>query len=167
MLPNYWADSENFKNFIMRFTKNLMFGQEAKAICKKFNNKRKCGSDCSVCSAEYHPFSMLYKLGMLGRINIFHSWKSEIIQDFIHSKNVTYITGKDLINLNINTIYVLHPALTKSIEHMGKKLKHFSGFIIGKEEIAPKDILQQMYDDFNSDARAYEEKYFYDKFKDE
>lgn len=164
LLPNYWKDSENFKKFVMKFSKNLMFGQEAKAICKKFNDKKKCANDCSVCSAKHHPFSMMYKLGMLGRISMFHEWKNEIVQDFLHSKRVTYITGKDLINLNINTVYVLHPALTKSIEHMGKKLKHFSGFIIGKGEDVPKKILQQMYEDYKNDPKFYEEKYFYDKF---
>lgn len=49
LLPNYWAETENFKRLLMMFTKNLMFGQEAKVICKKFNNRKKCAGQCSDC----------------------------------------------------------------------------------------------------------------------
>ena len=84
---------------------------------------------------------MLYKLGMLGQLKVFHTWIKDVKQKFLHSKEVTYITGKQLINLNKDTIYILHPALTKSIEHMGRKVRHFSVFILGKCMSVPEDIL--------------------------
>ncbi len=161
LLPNYWSDSDNFKSFILIFTKNLMFGREAREICKQFNCKDKCANECKNCNVLHHPFSILYKLGMVGRINMFSNWRCEVVQDFIDSKDVTYIKEEDMINLNEDTIYMLHPALTKSIEHMGKKLKHFRGFIIGKGEIVSKESLDNLINDYKSQSEEeYENKYF-------
>lgn len=164
LLSNYWADSDNFKRFIMMFDKNLLFGREARGICKKFNRLSKCSGNCSECLAEHHPFSMLYKLGMLGQIKTYHKWKNDILQQFNHSKGVTYILGTQLINLNEDTIYVLHPALTKSIERLNKKVRHFSGFIIGKELAVKQDKLKQLESDYNKmKIKDFDAKYFYDK----
>ncbi len=163
LLPNYWADSDNFKRFIMMFDKNLLMGAEAKSICKKFNGISRCIGDCERCKAEHHPFSMLYKLGLLGQIKL-HNWKNESEQVFAHSREVTYITGDKLIYVNSNTIYMLHPALTKSIEHLNKNVRHFSGFIIGKGQIVPKIKISELQNDFKTMRRSeYNEKYFYDK----
>ena len=164
LLPNYWADPENFKKLLLMFSKNLLFGKEAKYICRKYNSVRKCGNSCAECPARHHPFSMLYKLGMLGQLKVFHTWIKDVKQKFLHSKEVTYITGKQLINLNKDTIYILHPALTKSIEHMGRKVRHFSGFILGKGMSVPEDILRDLVSDFeNMTDDEYDKKYFYDK----
>ena len=64
LLQNYWGDEENFKRLLMMFDKNLMLGKEAKKICKRFNEIKKCNGNCKKCSATHHPFSMLYKLGL-------------------------------------------------------------------------------------------------------
>lgn len=161
LLPNFWADSDNFKRFIMMFNKNLLMGSEAKSMCKKFNGIPRCCSDCEKCSAEHHPFSMLYKLGLLGQIKP-HNWKNDLEQTFFHSREVTYIIGDKLIRLNPDYIYMLHPALTKSIEHLNKKVKHFSGFIIGKGLYVSKDIVTSLQNDFKQmGKRAYDKKYFY------
>ncbi len=163
LLPNYWADSDNFKRFIMMFDKNLLMGAEAKSICKKFNGISRCIGDCEKCKAEHHPFSMLYKLGLLGQIKL-HNWKSESEQVFAHSREVTYITGDKLIYVNSNTIYMLHPALTKSIEHLNKNVRHFSGFIIGKGQMVSKIKISELQNDFKTMRRSeYNKKYFYDK----
>lgn len=163
LLPNFWADSENFKRLILMFDKNLLFGQEAKKICKKFNQIERCTKNCAECTAQHHPFSMLYKLGMLGQIKS-HNWKNGIEQEFVHSKDVTYIIGNQLIYLNSDTVYVLHPALTKSIEHLNHKVQHFSGFIIGKGLIVPQDKLQKLEEDYRKLTKTnYNKKYFYNK----
>lgn len=160
-LPNFWADSDNFKRFIMMFDKNLLMGKEAKDICKKFNKINRCIGDCEKCVAEHHPFSMLYKLGMLGQIKP-HNWKRDLEQDFAHSREITYITGDKLIYLNSDTIYILHPALTKSIEHLNKKVGHFSGFILGKGKVVSKNIVMELKNDFKYMKRKeYNKKYFY------
>lgn len=132
LLPNYWSNPENFKKLITLIPKNLLFAREIRSICKRFNNLRKCCKNCDKCEANYHPFSMLYKLGMLGKIKIHFDWKKDIEMDFLHSKQITYITGQNIENISDNNIYILHPALTKSIEHLNKKILHFNGFIIGK-----------------------------------
>lgn len=164
LLPNYWADSQNFKKFIKMIDKNLFFGDEAKKMCKRFNQIERCKKDCSECKAQHHPFSMLYKLGMLGQIKTYRRWTKVAEQQFIHSKDITYITETQLINLNKDTIYVLHPALTKSIEHMNQKVRHFSGFIIGKGIEVPQDKLEELESDYKLlGKRSYETKYFYDK----
>lgn len=166
LLPNFWADSENFKKLLMMFDKNLLFGKEAKKVCRKFNNVTRCVKNCSECEAEHHPFSMLYKFGMLGQIKTYQEWKDSMIQEFVDSKDVTYIVGNQLINLNEDTIYMLHPALTKSIECLNKKVRHFSGFIIGKGLKVPQSKLATLQDDFRKlTKREYDNKYFYDKAK--
>lgn len=165
LLPNFWAEPENFKKLIMMFTKNLLFGKEAMSICRKFNGIRgKCSKSCSQCPAQHHPFSMLFKLGMLGQIKTNHGWNKDAEQEFVHSKDVTYITGVQLINLNRDTIYILHPALTKSIEHLNVKVRHFSGFILGKELKVSQEKLEELKRDFNGlKNKEYEKKYFFDK----
>lgn len=163
LLPNYWAESDNFKKFIMMFDKNLLMGAEAKSICKKFNGISRCIGDCEKCKAKHHPFSMLYKLGLLGQIKL-HNWKHESEQEFAHSREITYITGDKLIYVNSNTIYMLHPALTKSIEHLNKNVRHFSGFIIGKGQMVSMIKISELQNDFKTMRRSeYNKKYFYDK----
>lgn len=163
LLPNYWAESDNFKKFIMMFDKNLLMGAEAKSICKKFNGISRCIGDCEKCKAKHHPFSMLYKLGLLGQIKL-HNWKHESEQEFAHSREIIYITGDKLIYVNSNTIYMLHPALTKSIEHLNKNVRHFSGFIIGKGQMVSMIKISELQNDFKTMRRSeYNKKYFYDK----
>lgn len=163
LLPNYWADSDNFKKFILLFSKNLVMGSEAKNLCKKFNNISRCFGNCEKCKAEHHPFSTLYKLGFIGQIKL-HNWKTELEQVFVHSREITYITGDKLIYVNPDTIYMLHPALTKSIEHLNKNVRHFSGFIIGKGQTVPKEIILELHKDFKSMKRQdFNQKYFYCK----
>lgn len=163
LLPNFWTKSDNFKKFILMFDKNLLMGSEAKLICQNFNNLTRCEKNCADCKAKYHPFSMLYKLGLLGQI-VVHNWKNNLEQEFLDSQEVSYITGDKLIYLNTNTVYLLHPALTKSIEKLNKKVKHFSGFIIGKELVVPRKQILELQRDFNTLKRkTYDKKYFYTK----
>ena len=163
LLPNFWTKSDNFKKFILMFDKNLLMGSEAKLICQNFNNLTRCEKNCADCKAKYHPFSMLYKLGLLGQI-VVHNWKNNLEQEFLDSQEVSYITGDKLIYLNTNTVYLLHPALTKSIEKLNKKVKHFSGFIIGKGLVVPRKQILELQRDFNALKRkTYDKKYFYTK----
>lgn len=162
LLPNYWANVENFKKFILMFDRNLLFGKEVRQICKKYNELSKCCKNCNMCEAKNHPFSMLYKLGMLGQICLSDSRESDIEQNFLDSKDITYITGNELININEDIIYVLHPALTKSIEHYKHKIMHFKGFILGKGLKVSKDIIKKLTVDYNEMSKVeYEKNYFY------
>ena len=166
LLPNFWANTDNFQALLECFEKNLLFPNEAKKLCKSFNNKmfnnnkRSCSSNnCSKCSV--HPFSMLYKLGMLGRIRITRNNDDDVEQDFIHSKLVTYITGNDIDLIQDNTIYVLHPALTKSIDHGIHQIKHFTGFIIGKGLKVKKSLLLELQQEYKKNMKEFNKKYFY------
>ena len=68
MLPNFWAQTNNFKRLLSLFDRNLMFIRDVHDVCKKFNGLSRCKGNCKKCDAIHHPFSMLYKLGMLGII---------------------------------------------------------------------------------------------------
>ena len=165
LLPNFWSDPDNFKELILCFKKNLMMCRELRAICKKFNHISNCVKNCQKCTATYHPFSMLYKLGMLGQIRNTDNRNNEITQKFLHSKDISYITGNNFININENTIYILHPALTKSIEHLNHNIKHFKGFILGKDIKVPKYMIDSLFDDFQKmSKKEFDNKYFYSKF---
>ena len=167
LLPNFWANTNNFSKFLKYFSKNLLFPGEARKLCRDFNRDIfnhdivHCDSkNCSNCSL--HPFSMMYKLGMLGRIRITQSNDDDIEQDFIHSKLVTYITGTDINPIQDNTIYVLHPALTKSIDHGIKPIRHFCGFIIGKGLKVEKTLLIRLQEEYKRDKKGFNKKYFCD-----
>lgn len=167
LLPNFWANTSNFKSLLECFDKNLLFPNEAKKLCRSFNSKMfsveriTCNQkNCKNC--HVHPISMLYKLGMLGRIRINPNNDDDVEQDFIHSKMVTYITGNDIDLIQDNTIYVLHPALTKSIDHEIHRIKHFKGFIIGKGLLVKKQYLVKLQLEYKNDKRSFNKNYFDD-----
>lgn len=162
MLPNFWAQTNNFKRLMNLFEKNLMFVKDVRDICKKFNGLNNCKKVCLSCHAVHHPFSMLYKLGMLGVISTNISREGDVVQEFLHSKKVTYITGNDLINVNEDCIYILHPAFTKSIDKLqGKKIMHFSDFILGKGMKVPQDKLYNLLQDYKQlKKNEFENKYY-------
>lgn len=162
-LPDFWTKRDNFKKLLFMFKKNLMFGDEAKNICREFNECGECAERCSACTAKHHPFSMLYKLGMLGQIHM-NSGYADIQQEFISSKEVTYIVGKDIISLNEDTLYVLHPALTKSIETLGNPMLHFGGFIIGRGLLVSRDKIDLLRVNYsNNSLEKYENRFFFKK----
>lgn len=144
MLPNFWAQTNNFKRLLSLFDRNLMFIRDVHDVCKKFNGLSRCKGNCKKCDAIHHPFSMLYKLGMLGIIPTSLNREGYVTQEFLDSTKVTYITGNDLLNVNNDCIYVLHPALTKSIDKLQrKKIKHFNLFVLGKGMSVPQDKLDK------------------------
>lgn len=164
LLPNYWANVSNFENLLKMFEKNVLFLDEIKYICKRINNKRgKCAKNCSSCKAELRPFSMLYQIGYLGTIKFENSRNKYVKQKFIDSKDVTYVTGIDIIGetMDNNTIYLLHPALTKSIDRFFNKIKHFNYFIIGKDSKVEKNIVEKILNDYNKmSIDEFENEYF-------
>lgn len=163
LLPNHWADPENFRKLIMMFDRNLLFFNQARSICRRYNRITKCSNNCEKCKAEHHPISMLFKLGMLGQMHINSSNNNAIKQRFLHSKEITYIRGKDLVNVNEQSIYILHPALTKSIELLkNRHIMHFTGFILGKDIKIQKEKLESLMNDYQTmDKKQFDEKYFY------
>ncbi len=163
LLPNHWAEPANFKKLVMMFDRNLMFSNQAKSVCRRYNGLSRCASKCDKCRAKHHPISMLYKLGMLGQVHINVSNNNDIEQKFLHSKEITYIRGKELVNINSQSIYILHPALTKSIELIkNRHINHFTGFILGKGCKVPKERLEKLMSDYMiMDKKLFEEKYFY------
>ncbi len=168
LLPNFWAKTDNFRYLLGYFDKNLLFPREARRICKLYNKKMfglkafRCNNQCHKCSdSRVHPFSMLYKMGLLGRIPISTNNEDDIEQDFIHSKLVTYINGDNIMPIQEMTLYVLHPALTKSIDASIHHIGHFKGFIIGKGLRIKKKLLIQIYEEYKSDRKKYENDYFY------
>lgn len=163
LLPGFWAKRENFKRLLSCFRKNLMFCDEAKEICRKFNGCIKCKDQCNGCSAKHHPFSVLYKLGMLGKINTLSGYM-DVSMEFCEAKDVTYINSREIENLNDHMIYVLHPALTKSIDKIFRPILHFGGFIIGKDLKVNREMMHELKTCYETqDLKMYEEKYFFKK----
>lgn len=163
LLPNFWSNPNNFEKLLLMLDRNLMFSSDVRKICKKFNGINRCvgNSDCETCNAKNHPFSVLYQLGMLGVI-LYNNRDENIKQCFMHSKDITYILGNNQLKLNQNTLYVLHPALTKSVEKLKQKdILHFTGFIIGKENIVKKKYIEVLLDDKKKlNSNNFREKYF-------
>lgn len=95
MLPNFWAQTNNFKRLLSLFDRNLMFIRDVHDVCKKFNGLSRCKGNCKKCDAIHHPFSMLYKLGMLGIIPTSLNREGYVTQEFLDSTKVTYITQKN------------------------------------------------------------------------
>ena len=84
-------------------------------------------------------------------------------QKFLDSEEVTYIRESDCLYSDKNMIYLIHPALTKSIEKkiVHKNILHFKGFIVGKNLMVSKDILQQLLKDRdNLSVDEFDKKYY-------
>lgn len=80
-----------------------------------------------------------------------------------------YDTGNDLLNVNNDCIYVLHPALTKSIDKLQrKKIKHFNLFVLGKGMSVPQDKLMQLVADYRNNTikkSDFDSKYYSKQMK--
>lgn len=144
-MPSYWADPGNFEALLKEIDRNLLFEDDIRSICAKMNKVTTCPeSGCQNCN--HHPFSALYKLGMLGYVVPSENRNDYATQEFLSSDRITYFHEEDNLQINGQTLYLIHPALTKSIEKLksGKKIKHFTGFIIGKGIEVKQSTLQQI-----------------------
>lgn len=163
-LPHYWADYANFESFILKIDRNLLFKEDLLQICLKINNMENCNGECDDYKCAKNPFSILYNLGFLGFIRVNESYGTTDKQVFIHSKDVTYIIDKNSLRFNDNVMYILHPALTKSIEKINKQhIKHFNGFILGKDIEVKKDKLIEILQDHKTLPKEVFEKKYYSK----
>lgn len=163
LLPNYWANPDNFKNFIQEIDRNLLFIEDLAYICKKVNGCSACSINCKETNCEHHPFSMLYQIGLLGRASYNLNIDSDSEQIFIASKDITYYRDKAEIFPDKDTLYILHPALTKCIEIniRGSSIMHFCGFVLGKGLSIARDRHKQLLDDRkNMDKKTFESMYY-------
>lgn len=152
IMPRYWKDRRHFLNFIKNLDRNLMFSDEIVEICRGLNsdvNIEFCdGKHCNQNKCSRHPFSFLYKLGLLGFIRCNENNEGDAIQEFVNSNEITYFHETDELYTDPRTCYVLHPALTKAIESLTKtNIHHFKGFIIGKSLPISKSYLKTMLED--------------------
>lgn len=160
IIPSFWADSQNFQRFIMCIDRNLLFNDDIKAICKEVNCRSDCPDDmCKSC--RHHPFSMLYNLGLLGFVSKDDSGLAHK-QTFLDACDVTYFHEDNVLPIKANTLYILHPALTKSIDALKKhKIKHFSGFLLGKDISVDQTVISKIINDRNTMERSdFEHKYY-------
>ena len=164
-MPSYWADATNFESLLHLIDRNLLFEEDMRLICQQINSCCKCETQCSGCS--HHPFSMLYNLGMLGYVSINENGIDNVKQVFLDAQKITYFHEESALPLNKHTLYVIHPALTKSVEAVKKdKIMHFNGFLLGKEILVKQDkIASILQDKYQLTKQQFEEKY-YKKIKD-
>lgn len=151
IMPRYWADKDHFISFIMMIDRNLLFSDEIIRICKTVNNCDQCNSNsckCKEIGCIHHPFSMLYRLGLLGLLTINENNDDDEEQNFLHAKKITYFHEKDELCLDDKTCYIIHPALTKGIELINRgNIKHFNGFILGKGLLVSKEKIRKLFAD--------------------
>lgn len=164
LLRNYWANPDNFKKFIQEIDRNLLFMDDVARICQRINGCPDCKKNCKENNCEHHPFSMLYQIGLLGRAAYNFNVNEECEQFFIDSKEITYYRDEADIFPNDQTLFILHPALTKCIERNirgGSSIMHFRGFILGKGLKIPRDTYQKLLEDkTNMDTESFEAKYY-------
>ena len=163
LIPNYWSKQENIEKLFRMITKNLMFKEETMRICAAFNEREDCEiKRCSMDICEKHPFSMLYKLGLVGTITQDESKSDQVAQFFHNSSDITYIKEKYCLHSDYQMIYLIHPALTKSIEkNIRSSVKHFKGFIIGKDNLVKMELLNRLFDDKkNMTPEEFDAKYY-------
>ena len=163
-LPNYWADNDNFENLLSLIDRNLLFEDDVKRICRVINGHDICpSSGCRGGNCKRHPFSMLYNMGYLGYIMPSKNTNVKEVQQFLDSSNIGYFVEEDHLITADRVAYIIHPALTKTIErHYNKSFMHFSGFILGKGLHVETSIVLQMLEDkkkLNNDE--FLNKYYY------
>lgn len=166
-LPEYWQDKKTFINLMKMFDKNLLFGKEARKICQKFNAMDTCDGKCATCGVKHFPLEILYKIGLLGRIDSHLSgYKESYSLNFIHSKNVGNIKD-NAVSINgvlDDSAYLLHPAYTKAIEAIKREgIRHFGGFLIGKDLIVKKELFTKIYNEYLESEEDYNKTYFFQK----
>lgn len=163
-LPNYWADNDNFEQLLSLIDKNLLFEEDIKQICRKINNVEHCPSDgCRNGGCKRHPFSMLYNMGYLGYIVPNSNNDNDEIQHFLDAGDISYFTECDDLITADRVAYIIHPALTKTIEKKyNKSLVHFSGFILGKGLRVDSKVISKMIEDRKKlDDSDFLVKYYY------
>lgn len=164
LLRNYWANPDNFKNFIQEIDRNLLFMDDLTLICKKINNNSNCNGRCKELNCEHHPFSMLYQIGLLGRASFNRNINNDSEQFFVPSKDVTYYRDKAEIFPDNETLFILHPALTKCIEQNirgGGSIMHFTGFILGRGFTIPRNKHQELLKNKRCmDKKSFEVMYY-------
>ena len=161
-MPSYWAEPDNFEMLMNRIDRNLLFVDDMQRICRVINQRDDCGDiGCENC--KHHPFSTLKCLGMLGYIVLSENRMEYSVQQFLESQSVTYFHDEDSLKINNHTMYLIHPALTKSIEKLrnDEKIMHFCGFIIGKDVRVKQDYLREIFLDKQQLPREeFENKYY-------
>lgn len=116
-LPNYWAENENFEELLSMIDRNLLFEEDVKNICRRINGYEICPIDgCRGGKCKRHPFSMLYNMGYLGYIMPNHSNTSNVVQQFLNASEISYFIENDDLMTVDRVAYIIHPALTKTIE---------------------------------------------------
>lgn len=162
IMPSYWADPANFEYLMNCIDRNLLFIEDIKKICQAINNVDSCPlRGCPSC--PHHPFSALKNLGMLGYVVLSENGLNYSIQHFLAAKDITYFHDEDDLKVNNKTLYLIHPALTKSIEKLrnDKKIMHFSGFLIGRDIQVKQSVLKTILDEKRTLPKIEFEKKYY------
>lgn len=163
-LPNYWADNTNFENLLSLIDRNLLFEEDIKCICRTINGLEVCPREgCRSGECKRHPFTMLYKMGYLGYIVQNANNGNSERQHFLDACDISYFAEADDLMTAERVAYIIHPALSKTIEKKYNKLfMHFSGFILGKGLPVEGNVLVQMLEDRRTlDKTSFISKYYY------
>ena len=148
-LPNYWADNSNFERLLSLIDRNLLFEEDMKRICQKVNNVTSCPAEgCKNTFCKRHPFTVLYKLGYMGYIVQNTNNENVDQQVFLDAGEISYFAETDDLMAAARVAYIIHPALSKTIQRKyNKSFLHFSGFILGKNLPVETGVIKQMLED--------------------
>lgn len=84
-------------------------------------------------------------------------------QHFLNASEISYFNESDDLITADRVAYIVHPALSKTIEKkFNKEFMHFSGFILGKGLTVETKVLEQMLTERKKlDAEVFVNKYYF------
>ena len=165
-LPNYWSDNTNFENLLSLIDRNLLFEDDMRCICQRINNVSSCPNiGCKNDKCKRHPFTVLFKLGYLGHILRNPNNEYYERQIFLDAGEISYFAEADDLMSASHVAYIIHPALSKSIQRKyNKSFLHFSGFILGKNRPVETEKIKAMLEDRATLSKTeFIEKYYYNR----
>lgn len=102
---------------------NTLEEKKLKEICMEFNgDDAGCmRKNCKECIDKTHIFCELYKIGLLGYVDVIPTGKQKYIQKFMPVGEKTF---HEVRLLPDSTHYLIHPILDELIRQKSKKYKH-------------------------------------------
>lgn len=123
VLPHLTIKREDLDKVFELIDSNTLEKGKLKKICMEFNgNNAGCqDKDCKECIDKIHIFCELYKIGLLGCVDMIPTGKQNYIQKFVSIGEKTF---HDVRLLPDSTHYLIHPILDELIRQKNKVYKH-------------------------------------------
>ncbi len=123
VLPHLTIKREDLDKVFELIDSNAFEQTKLKEICMEFNgNNAECmKSKCKECADKTHIFCELYKIGLLGYVDMIPTEKQHYFQKFVPIGEKTF---HEVRLLPDSPHYLIHPILDDLIRQKNKKYKH-------------------------------------------